>query len=67
MQCEGFVIVRTPPCGFPSKQQAVELLEVDVPPGGAHPREPQGGPKDGEKKIDQARGVKNSRGEESAG
>ncbi len=58
MQGEGFVTARTPPRWFPSKQQAVELLEVDVPPppGEAHLREPQGGgPEDGdgEKKSDQ--------------
>ena len=40
--------MRTPPCWFSSKQQAVVLLEADVPPGEAQPREPQGGPEDRE-------------------
>lgn len=39
---------RTPPCWSPSKQQAVELLEADVPPGEAQPQEPPGGPEHGE-------------------
>lgn len=45
----GFVIMSTPPCWFPSKQQAVEPLEVDVPLGEAHLWEPQGGPEDRER------------------
>lgn len=48
VQGEGFVTARTPPRWFPSKQQAVELLEVDVPPpqgrliSGSHGGVPRG-------------------------
>lgn len=48
MEGEGFVIARTPPCWFSSKQQTGELLEADVPPGEAHLQAPQGAPRNEE-------------------
>lgn len=60
---EAFVVVRTPPCWFPSKQPAVELLEADVPPRRGSSPGATGGSEDGEgrrKRKDQ--GSKEKRG-----
>lgn len=54
------------PVGFPVNSNAVEPLEVDVPPGEAHLWEPQGGPRGRRERL-RKWGASNSWGEEKEG